>query len=428
MHCLIFTLVCYCSISVIAASPLDDILMRYETLDQSQFHHKPVKRSADNSNPNVRHVQFDSQGRQFHMYLQRRQNLLSPNFRLVSVDKYNKEEEITLDAMNHFYQGVLEDEPDTSEVHAFWEDDGTMTATIKTHADIYYVEPSWRHLPESSNYSMISYKASDMKIADNLGDSHNHNTSYCGFVRIDNSEQAAQVNEQESAIPEPDRERRREKRSSQYPTKNTCPLLVVADYRFVKNMGQGSVSKTAIYLIGLIERVDAIYRETNFGSGYEKQMGFEIKELRIHKAPSVTAGGLSNYNMERETWDTKNLLEVFSRDVRIKQFCLAHLFTYQAFEGGVLGLAYIGSARRYDDYLSNFCLAHLFTALVNTDGILGLSYVASTQRYNPGGICSQAYYKGKNKLYLNTGWSSSLNRYERRLLTQEADLVTTHGR
>ena len=44
------------------------------------------------------------------MYLQRRQNLLSPNFRLVSVDKYNKEEEITLDAMNHFYQGVLEGE------------------------------------------------------------------------------------------------------------------------------------------------------------------------------------------------------------------------------------------------------------------------------------------------------------------------------
>jgi disintegrin and metalloproteinase domain-containing protein 17 len=29
-------------------------------------------------------------------------------------------------------------------------------------------------------------------------------------------------------------------------------------------------------------------------------------------------------------------------------------------------------------------------------------------------------------LYLNTGWSSALNRYNRRLLTQEADLVTTH--
>ena len=30
-------------------------------------------------------------------------------------------------------------------------------------------------------------------------------------------------------------------------------------------------------------------------------------------------------------------------------------------------------------------------------------------------------------MFLNTGWSSALNRYKRRLLTQEADLVTTHG-
>jgi len=39
-------------------------------------------------------------------------------------------------------------------------------------------------------------------------------------------------------------------------------------------------------------------------------------------------------------------------------------------------------------------------------------------------------YEDKNKkqtLYLNTGWSSSLNRYERRLLTLEATLVTAHG-
>jgi len=39
-------------------------------------------------------------------------------------------------------------------------------------------------------------------------------------------------------------------------------------------------------------------------------------------------------------------------------------------------------------------------------------------------------YEDKNKkqtLYLNTGWSSSLNRYKRRLLTLEATLVTAHG-
>ena len=46
-----------------AASPLEDILTKYETLDQAQFHHTPVKRSADTEKPTVRHVQFDSQGR-----------------------------------------------------------------------------------------------------------------------------------------------------------------------------------------------------------------------------------------------------------------------------------------------------------------------------------------------------------------------------
>ena len=41
------------------------------------------------------------------------------------------------------------DEPDNSEVHAFWEDDGTMTATIKTDSDVYYIEVSlvlFKHL------------------------------------------------------------------------------------------------------------------------------------------------------------------------------------------------------------------------------------------------------------------------------------------
>lgn len=43
--------------------------------------------------------------------------------------------------------------------------------------------------------------------------------------------------------------------------------------------------------------------------------------------------------------------------------------------------------------------------------------------------CDSAYDEkgGVRTLYLNTGWSSSLNRYERRLLTQEAMLVTAHG-
>jgi hypothetical protein len=39
-------------------------------------------------------------------------------------------------------------------------------------------------------------------------------------------------------------------------------------------------------------------------------------------------------------------LEVFSREYTHKDFCLAHLFTDIKFEGGILGLAYVGSPRR----------------------------------------------------------------------------------
>lgn len=40
------------------------------------------------------------------------------------------------------------------------------------------------------------------------------------------------------------------------------------------------------------------------------------------------------------------LLQVFSREYSHKDFCLAHLFTDLKFEGGILGLAYVGSPRR----------------------------------------------------------------------------------
>lgn len=41
-----------------------------------------------------------------------------------------------------------------------------------------------------------------------------------------------------------------------------------------------------------------------------------------------------------------NKTKVFSREYSHKDFCLAHLFTDLKFEGGILGLAYVGSPRR----------------------------------------------------------------------------------
>ncbi|XP_038175915.1 disintegrin and metalloproteinase domain-containing protein 17 isoform X2 [Arvicola amphibius] len=100
-------------------------------------------------------------------------------------------------------------------------------------------------------------------------------------------------------------------------------------------------------------------------------------------------------NEEKDAWDVKMLLEQFSFDIaeEASKVCLAHLFTYQDFDMGTLGLAYVGSPR------------------ANSHG----------------GVCPKAYYSpgGKKNIYLNSGLTSTKN-YGKTILTKEADLVTTH--
>uniref|UniRef100_A0A8C5GJ95 Uncharacterized protein n=1 Tax=Gouania willdenowi TaxID=441366 RepID=A0A8C5GJ95_GOUWI len=77
---------------------------------------------------------------------------------------------------------------------------------------------------------------------------------------------------------------------------------------------------------------------------------------------------------------------------------------------------------------STVCLAHLFTYQDFDDGTLGLAYVAPSKPQALGGLCPRAYYpshSSKKPSYLNTGLTSTKN-YGKTILTKEADLVTTH--
>jgi len=47
--------------------------------------------------------------RHFNLNLRLRRDLLSPDFRLVTVDENNKEEEVKLN-LDHFYEGIVEGE------------------------------------------------------------------------------------------------------------------------------------------------------------------------------------------------------------------------------------------------------------------------------------------------------------------------------
>ncbi|CAH2049560.1 unnamed protein product, partial [Iphiclides podalirius] len=292
-------------------------------------------------------------------------------------------------------------------------DEGVITGIIHTPDETYHIEPSWRHLPDQKDGTMISYRSSDIRFSWAQGDGSRPRV--CGYVKegreleededtINSDLEAEHERLEKQKYLEGSRsasegERKRPKRQSDYeytPTKTRCPLLLVADYRFFQEMGASNTKTTISYLISLIDRVHKIYNDTVWQDRQDmdgfKGMGFVIKKILVHSEPTRVRGGEAHYNMVREKWDVRNLLEVFSREYSHKDFCLAHLFTDLKFEGGILGLAYVGSPRRN----------------------------------SVGGICTPEYFKNGYTLYLNSGLSSSRNHYGQRVITREADLVTAH--
>lgn len=158
--------------------------------------------------------------------------------------------------------------------------------------------------------TMITYKGSDVKNSweaeETDEDLDGPNLPICAYVK--------EGNVTKESGPEPDYEQimkrwRRdlsmERRSAIAirPHKTRCPLLLVADYRFYREMGGSSNKSTINYLISLIDRVTKIYEETQWKEkpddiGFDG-MGFVIKKIVVHSEPTVTQHGEMHYNMGR---------------------------------------------------------------------------------------------------------------------------------
>lgn len=54
---------------------------------------------------------------------------------------------------------------------------------------------------------------------------------------------------------------------------------------------------------------DTIWQDRDQDTGF-RGMGFVIKKILVHSEPTKVRGGEAHYNMIREKWDVRNLLEV----------------------------------------------------------------------------------------------------------------------
>ncbi|XP_019760569.1 ADAM 17-like protease isoform X2 [Dendroctonus ponderosae] len=366
-------------------------LRYFQIIHADDLSHKIIKRGIQQSNHpfnKIREIRLNTHGRDFRLILSPKRSILHSKFKAYSVNGDGQETHVPIDH-GSFMEGRVFGETD-SHVNMHVED-GVMTGNIHMPDDIYHIEPSWRHIPGHDNRTMITYKQSDIKFS---WDAENLPADYptprtCAYIK-----EGSEMEENETAH---HIEKRQLDQYDQYRfTKTRCPLLLVADYRFFQEMGASNTKTTINYLISLIDRVHKIYNDTIWQDRQEvdgfKGMGFVIKKIVVHSEPSKTKSQEAHYNMIRDKWDVRNLLEVFSREFTHKDFCLAHLFTDLKFEGGILGLAYVGSPRRN----------------------------------SVGGICTPEYFKNGYTLYLNSGLSSSRNHYGQRVITREADLVTAH--
>jgi len=147
-------------------SSLSRVLSSYDTLHHDSFRHHRSRRSRSSGHTDE-HMEFDTLDRSFKLVLKPDTSLLAPNFRVVAVDARNKQR--VVDVQLNMYHGYVEGERDTSSVNAYWDEDKTLTASIRNTEDVFVIEPSWRHLPNSSNYSMISYRGSSINMTKDLG-------------------------------------------------------------------------------------------------------------------------------------------------------------------------------------------------------------------------------------------------------------------
>lgn len=374
---------------------LNSLLSDFEVLPASGLQLHSVRRRDTDAHSHVeRLVSFTALQRHFKLYLTTNTQLFTDNFRAVFVDENGKEDQFDVQLQNYFKGHVVGEEYSRVQAHI---DGDEFSAHIITEETEYNVEPLWRFTETPPDGRLLVYRSEDIKNISRLSTS-----KVCGYVNADAQEllpEEARAAEQMEEIEE--EPHNRERRSAHDQKKNTCTLLLVADHRFYKHMGRAEESTTLNYLIELIDRVDDIYRNTSWDDDF-KGYGVQIQQIIINKDPTKVAPGEFHYNMDGSptgrkdgVWDVKKLLEQFSYDIadNASMACLAHLFTYQDFDDGTLGLAYVAPSKP------------------------GL-----------GGLCPRPYYpsqSARKPSYLNTGLTSTMN-YGKTILTKEADLVTTH--
>lgn len=275
----------------------------------------------------------------------------SPDFH-VEVVHADRVERVPVDRASYFRGVVAGYSSKHSDVRAHIQD-GKLTGSIRVRTRVFRVEPAntleHPHLGLSKEspaegYNHVVY--SDEAVVEEVGDGHNH--AYCGLVGEENQDDSRDLNahnhdhDAHSRIRhvQPERRDNRTRRQTfNIADHNTCDMRLIADHRFFTSVGGGSILNTQNRLIDTLEAANLVFKAANFQVGGTVQLA--IRKMTIFTTDGDSSQGESNPHTFG-TSSSSAFLDQLSSESH-GQYCLAHSFTYQDFDNGVLGLAFVGT-------------------------------------------------------------------------------------
>lgn len=384
----------------------DDI--KVSTLDPSRVRRSVYGSKVKNTPGPTKHIAFNALNRRFNLAIWPDDITQKHPDMVIDISGIQRVTPKNLTSV--FFSGVDTLEPESSSVNVYVDVTGLMTGSIHydSNIDDVYLEPGWRHNLDKD--SILVYNESN-----STGNRDTDVFPFEGFSHKCMEDNTAAINNSKSTSEYKAQQTRNRRGSSDDVsdgfTNMRCSLLLVADHKFFQRMGNSNWESTASYLIGLIDRVNEIYLNTDFsisndpilGSKTITQIGFQIKHILIHPVPSPYPW---HYNSAVQ-WKVQELLIAFSssgegsgKSFHHASYCLCHLFTYEDLEEGVMGMAY----RAEENLNHGVC-----------SGAARPKYVHATS--SDGGNYGTASR--------NTGITTMFN-WGSAVLTQAADLVTGH--
>eukprot|EP00049_Salpingoeca_infusionum_P014341 m.267996 g.267996 ORF g.267996 m.267996 type:complete len:710 (+) comp15649_c0_seq1:490-2619(+) len=349
------------ALSQAAPSRLNDQVSYYEPLNIKS--HQVMRRGAESGfvlHSTPFQVDFEAFDRKFKLDLTVDQDLFAPGFK-VQVHGDGEPYEHSLDD-RQYYKGTVNGDHG-SFCHMRVAEDGTMRGFFNFQGEKYAIDPTSTHFDEEQQFNHVIYRLSDH---DYKSDMEPHDQ--CKTRKF------------EGSFDEPTEgtNTRSRRAASAYVQGNVvCGLALVVDSKFYTTIGGSDISSTVDIINQRFADVKELYDNNaiNIDSDPEA-MTLGIANLEIITSTSTdpyNAGQSFNQEGDKFLDHIKTDPNQSARGTRFDDYCLVHVFTNQEFDGGLLGLAWVGSA----------------------SGI--------------GGVCQDGGLVGGVESFLNTGFSTQTN-------------------